>query len=54
MVVKDENSSGEKPLDLFLKIGLDERTAKNTIANKDISITRVISIVWSETWLGRI
>ncbi|XP_057477930.1 glutamine--tRNA ligase [Actinidia eriantha] len=43
-MVKDENSSGEKPLDLFLKIGLDERTAKNTIANNKVTanLTAVI------------
>ncbi|KAA8532692.1 hypothetical protein F0562_032725 [Nyssa sinensis] len=35
MVVEDKNS--EKPLDLFLKIGLDERTAKNTIANNKVT-----------------
>ncbi|PSR91150.1 Glutamine--tRNA ligase [Actinidia chinensis var. chinensis] len=43
-MVKDENSSGEKPLELFLKIGLDERTAKNTIANNKVTanLTAVI------------
>ncbi|XP_059655493.1 glutamine--tRNA ligase, cytoplasmic-like [Cornus florida] len=42
MVVKDENS--EKPLELFLKIGLDERTAKNTVANNKVTanLTAVI------------
>ncbi|XP_034689551.1 glutamine--tRNA ligase, cytoplasmic-like [Vitis riparia] len=42
MVVEDDNS--EKPLDLFLKIGLDERTAKNTIANNKVTanLTAVI------------
>ncbi|XP_042477926.1 glutamine--tRNA ligase, cytoplasmic [Macadamia integrifolia] len=35
MVVKDENS--ERSLELFLKIGLDERTAKNTIANNKVT-----------------
>lgn len=45
MVVKNESGSGgEKPLDLFLKIGLDERTAKNTIANNKVTanLTTVI------------
>ncbi|KAL7196527.1 hypothetical protein ACSBR1_036521 [Camellia fascicularis] len=44
MVVKNENSSNEKPLDLFLKIGLDERTAKNTVANNKVTanLTAVI------------
>ncbi|CBI27000.3 hypothetical protein VitviT2T_000294 [Vitis vinifera] len=42
MVVEDDNS--EKPLDLFLKIGLDERTARNTIANNKVTanLTAVI------------
>ncbi|KAK9105773.1 hypothetical protein Scep_022617 [Stephania cephalantha] len=42
MVVKDENA--EKSLDLFLKIGLDERTAKNTVANNKVTanLTSVI------------
>lgn len=42
MVGKDENS--EKTLQLFLKIGLDERTAKNTIANNKVTnnLTAVI------------
>ncbi|KAA8529141.1 hypothetical protein F0562_034060 [Nyssa sinensis] len=42
MVVKGDNS--EAPLDLFLKIGLDERTAKNTIANNKVTanLTAVI------------
>ncbi|XP_043695013.1 glutamine--tRNA ligase [Telopea speciosissima] len=35
MVVKDENS--ERSLELFLKIGLDERTARNTIANNKVT-----------------
>ncbi|KAK3220986.1 hypothetical protein Dsin_014956 [Dipteronia sinensis] len=40
--VKDEKS--EKCLELFLKIGLDERTAKNTIANNKVTtnLTAVI------------
>lgn len=45
MVGKSESESGgEKPLDLFLKIGLDERTAKNTVANNKVTanLTAVI------------
>ncbi|CAK9159504.1 unnamed protein product [Ilex paraguariensis] len=44
MVVKDESNSENQPLDLFLKIGLDERTAKNTLANNKVttSLTAVI------------
>lgn len=43
MAVKDENS--EKPLELFLKIGLDERTARNTVANNKVTanLTAVIN-----------
>ncbi|KAK4484231.1 hypothetical protein RD792_011455 [Penstemon davidsonii] len=39
-----ESGSGEKPLDLFLRIGLDERTAKNTVANNKVTanLTAVI------------
>ncbi|XWS34969.1 hypothetical protein CRYUN_Cryun21dG0083200 [Craigia yunnanensis] len=42
MVVKDEDS--DKTLELFLKIGLDERTARNTIANNKVTanLTAVI------------
>ncbi|KAK9091324.1 hypothetical protein Sjap_024501 [Stephania japonica] len=42
MVVKDHNA--QKALDLFLKIGLDERTAKNTVANNKVTanLTSVI------------
>lgn len=42
MVVEDSNS--EKPLDLFLKIGLDDRTARNTMANNKVTanLTAVI------------
>ncbi|GMI70684.1 ovule abortion 9 [Hibiscus trionum] len=42
MVVNDENS--DKALELFLKIGLDERTARNTIANNKVTanLTAVI------------
>ncbi|KAJ4709921.1 Glutamine--tRNA ligase [Melia azedarach] len=41
-VSEDENS--ENPLELFLKIGLDERTAKNTVANNKVTanLTAVI------------
>ncbi|KAL0446863.1 UNVERIFIED_CONTAM: Glutamine--tRNA ligase [Sesamum latifolium] len=49
MVGKNESESesgsgGEKSLDLFLKIGLDERTAKNTVANSKVTanLTAVI------------
>ncbi|KAK6157682.1 hypothetical protein DH2020_011930 [Rehmannia glutinosa] len=45
MVGKNEGGSGgEKSLDLFLKIGLDERTAKNTVANNKVTanLTAVI------------
>lgn len=45
MVGKNESESGgEKALDLFLKIGLDERTAKNTVANNKVTanLTAVI------------
>ncbi|XP_038693600.1 glutamine--tRNA ligase, cytoplasmic [Tripterygium wilfordii] len=40
---KDESS--EKTLELFLKIGLDERTAQNTVANKKVTsnLTAVIT-----------
>ncbi|PSR88290.1 Glutamine--tRNA ligase [Actinidia chinensis var. chinensis] len=48
MVVKDENSSGDKPLDLFLKIGLDERTAKNTIANNKVT-ANLIAVIHEAT-----
>ncbi|KAL8531712.1 hypothetical protein ACS0TY_008344 [Phlomoides rotata] len=44
MVKNESGSGGEKPLDLFMKIGLDERTAKNTIANNKVTanLTAVI------------
>ncbi|KAJ6350948.1 hypothetical protein OIU78_006965 [Salix suchowensis] len=43
MAEKEEESSGT-PLELFLKIGLDERTARNTIANNKVTnnLTAVI------------
>ncbi|XP_047943479.1 glutamine--tRNA ligase, cytoplasmic [Salvia hispanica] len=39
-----ESSGGDDTLDLFLKIGLDERTAKNTVANNKVTanLTAVI------------
>ncbi|GMY18387.1 glutamine--tRNA ligase isoform X1 [Fagus crenata] len=41
---KEDSSDKEKNLDLFIKIGLDERTAKNTIANNKVTanLTAVI------------
>ncbi|XP_075481524.1 glutamine--tRNA ligase, cytoplasmic [Primulina tabacum] len=45
MTRKEEGGiGGEKALDLFLKIGLDERTAKNTVANSKLTanLTAVI------------
>nr|GMD15320.1 glutamine--tRNA ligase [Ipomoea batatas] len=41
---KGSSDGGENPLDLFLKIGLDERTAKNTVANNKVTanLTAVI------------
>lgn len=45
MVGKNDSESGsDKALDLFLKIGLDERTAKNTVANNKVTanLTAVI------------
>lgn len=46
MVVKEGNS---EKLELFLKIGLDERTARNTIANNKVTanLTDVIHEVLS-------
>ncbi|XP_073295082.1 glutamine--tRNA ligase, cytoplasmic [Primulina huaijiensis] len=46
MVKREEGGiGGEEALDLFLKIGLDERTAKNTIANNKVTanLTAVIN-----------
>lgn len=42
-----EDDGENKALDLFLKIGLDERTARNTLANAKVtaSLTAVISEV---------
>lgn len=45
MVGKNATESGaHEALDLFLKIGLDERTAKNTVANNKVTanLTAVI------------
>lgn len=41
---EDGGSDKEKNLELFLKVGLDERTAKNTIANNKVTanLTAVI------------
>lgn len=44
MGVKDENSSGGNPVELFLKIGLDERTAKNTVANNKVTANLIAVI----------
>lgn len=48
MVVNDET-----PLDLFLKIGLDERTARNTVANNKVTsnLTAVIHEVQGFSFL---
>ncbi|KAG2401209.1 Glutamine--tRNA ligase [Vigna angularis] len=45
MPAKDDSSDKEKCLDLFLKIGLDERTARNTVANNKVTanLTSVIN-----------
>ncbi|XP_050221501.1 glutamine--tRNA ligase, cytoplasmic isoform X1 [Mercurialis annua] len=37
MVEKEAENSASTPLDLFLKIGLEEKTAKNTIANTKVT-----------------
>lgn len=44
----DAETAGDKALDLFLKIGLDERTAKNTVANNKVTanLTAVIHEVF--------
>lgn len=60
MVGKNESESGgDDSLDLFLKIGLDERTAKNTIANNKVTanLTAVIHEVrmhFCATVLGKV
>jgi len=48
MPAKDDSSDKEKCLDLFLKIGLDERTARNTVANNKVTanLTSVINEVY--------
>ncbi|XP_027366589.1 glutamine--tRNA ligase isoform X1 [Abrus precatorius] len=45
MTAKDDGSDKEKYVDLFLKIGLDERTARNTVANNKVTsnLTSVIN-----------
>lgn len=43
MTLKDE-SEKELALELFLKIGLDERTAKNTVANNKVTSSLLESI----------
>lgn len=48
MPAKDENSDKDKCLELFLKIGLDERTARNTIANN--KVTANLSAVINEVF----
>lgn len=44
---KEDDGENQAALDLFLKIGLDERTARNTLANAKVtaSLTAVISEV---------
>ncbi|KAG6764207.1 hypothetical protein POTOM_031666 [Populus tomentosa] len=53
MDVKEKESSGT-PLELFLKIGLDERTARNTIANNKVTnnLTAVIHEILSDAMVG--
>lgn len=47
--MKDNSLDKEKCLELFLLIGLDERTARNTIANNKVTanLTAVINEVCS-------
>lgn len=47
MPTNDEKSDKDKCLELFLKISLDERTARNTIANNKVTtnLTAVINEV---------
>ncbi|KAL6007508.1 Glutamine--tRNA ligase, cytoplasmic [Asimina triloba] len=47
MVVKDEEN--RKSLELFLKIGLDERTAKNTLANAKVTAS-LNAVIQEDTW----
>lgn len=42
MVIKEEEN--KHSLDLFLKIGLDERTAQNTLANAKVTANLVAVI----------
>lgn len=44
---KEDDGENQAALDLFLKIGLDERTSRNTLANAKVtaSLTAVISEV---------
>lgn len=44
---KEDDGENQAALDLFLKIGLDERTARNTLANSKVtaSLAAVISEV---------
>ncbi|XP_015895647.1 glutamine--tRNA ligase [Ziziphus jujuba] len=44
MPAKDDNSDKEKNLELFLSIGLDERTAKNTVANSKVTANLIAVI----------
>lgn len=47
MGVNDEiriSGGGENPVELFLKIGLDERTAKNTVANNKVTANLIAVI----------
>lgn len=41
---KDESSDKEKHFESFLKIGLDERTARNTVANNKVTANLVAVI----------
>ncbi|KAK4399962.1 Glutamine--tRNA ligase [Sesamum angolense] len=41
---------GDKPLDLFLKIGLDERTAENTVANGKVT-ANLTAVIHEERYL---
>lgn len=42
MVIKEEEN--KRFLDLFLKIGLDERTAQNTLANAKVT-TNLVAVI---------
>ncbi|KAG6707171.1 hypothetical protein I3842_06G018800 [Carya illinoinensis] len=41
---KEDSSDKEKHLELFLKIGLDERTARNTVANNKVT-ANLVSVI---------